>query len=538
MDDVDSVGQQAVQLIYHEEPPSRPPRVEQMELDDSEQAPLFGRGAIHARTARGPANVGLGLFSILTSPLTVTVNILSSLFHFIFRVLRIPFPRLNILNISLPGGAPRHGRARKGSYSDDPAVVAERWVRELEEETGALCISKARALEAHEADATSDEPGPSNRVIQRHAAKRKTLPDFFVGGYDAALKLSQQEARVLCVILTCEEHDDVPPFRRDVLTDPELVRVLTENDIIVWGGDVRDRDGYQGTSTSCPVSDPSNPLSPAALKLDATTYPFVAFVSLYARLGKPDALTVITRHCGPSTTFTSASALSTHIQNTILPRVAPVLNRKRAEIRTRTAERELRAEQDRAFKEAQRKDYERIAKRREEERKRKEEEERVQREAAERHKRKEERIHWRRFARRVVVPKEVPGSKSAVRIGVRFPNGKLVVRKFEPADSIIGLYAFVDAQMIPAQYNPEDDPSEPPAGHHYTGDVDTHDWEWEFKLAVAFPRSAVPWTKVTQTKIGDVEALKGGANLVIEMLTPIQEDDNDTMSDEEEEDSD
>jgi FAS-associated factor 2 len=274
------------------------------------------------------------------------------------------------------------------------------------------------------------------------------------------------------------------------------------------------------------------------LKLDATTYPFVAFVSLYARLGKPDALTVITRHCGPSTTFTSASALSTHIQNTVLPRVAPVLNRKRAEIRTRTAERELRAEQDRAFKEAQRKDYERITKRREEERRRKEEEERAQREAADRHKRKEERIHWRRFARRVVAPKEVLGSKSGVRIGVRLPNGKLVVRKFEPTDSITGLYAFVDAQMIPAQYNPKDDPNEPPAGYRYAGDADTHDWEWEFKLAVAFPRSDVPWTKGSQMKIRDVEALKGGANLVIEMLTPMYEDDNDTESDEEEEGSD
>jgi FAS-associated factor 2 len=503
-----------------------------MELDDSEQAPLFGGGAMHARIARGPANVGLGLFSIITSPLTITVNILSSLFHFIFRVLRIPFPRLNILNISLPGGAPRHGRVRRGSYSDDPAVVAERWVRELEEETGALCISKARALEAHETNASLDEPGPSNRVIQRHATKRKTLPDFFVGGYDAALRLAQQEARILCVILTCEEHDDVPPFRKDVLTDPELVRVLTDNNIIVWGGDVRDRDGYQGMPTFFPSLVLSNLVSPAALKLDATTYPFVAFVSLYARLGKPDALTVITRHCGPSTTFTSASALSTHIQNTVLPRVTPVLNRKRAEIRTRTAERELRAEQDRAFNESQRKDYERIAKRREEERRLKEEEERAQREAAEWHKRKEERIQWRRFARRVVVPKEVPGSKSAVRIGVRLPNGKLVVRKFEPTDSITGLYAFVDAQMIPTQYKSEDDPNKPPVEHRYDG-VDTHDWQWEFKLAVAFPRSAIPWTKGSQMKIRDVEALKGGANLVIETLTPMHGDDNDTASDDE-----
>jgi FAS-associated factor 2 len=134
-------------------------------------------------------------------------------------------------------------------------------VRELEEETGAVCISKAAAMEAQEngtgvgsvngatsAIATGSEPGPSNRPIptKRHPTKVKTLPDFFLGGYDAALRAAQRDARVLCVVITSEEHDDVPEFRRNVLTDPEFVKTITDNHIIVWGGDVRDRDGYQG----------------------------------------------------------------------------------------------------------------------------------------------------------------------------------------------------------------------------------------------------------------------------------------------------
>lgn len=32
---------------------------------------------------------------------------------------------------------------------------------------------------------------------------------------------------------------------RNVLTDPDLVRALTDNDFIVWGGDVRDSEAYQ-----------------------------------------------------------------------------------------------------------------------------------------------------------------------------------------------------------------------------------------------------------------------------------------------------
>jgi FAS-associated factor 2 len=225
--------------------------METLEVDDSL---VFGA---QPRTRNYPFSrfVGgtpgrIGLFSILMAPFSVTVNLLSSLFHFIFRVLRIPFPRLNTLALSFNVN---NRSARRGSVSDDPGVVAERWVRELEEETGAVCISKAALMDANghgDDDDGDNEPGPSSRVIKRRGggggSKMKTLPDFFLGGYDAALRLAQREARVLCVILTSEEHDDVPAFRRDVLADPEFVRTLTDNHIIIWGGDVRERDAYQG----------------------------------------------------------------------------------------------------------------------------------------------------------------------------------------------------------------------------------------------------------------------------------------------------
>jgi len=247
--------------IHHEEEETRP-LMEQMEIDDSL---VFDRQPVH-RAPRppaaayafpgragnnGPGGLGIGIFSIIMAPFSLTLNILSSLLHFVFRILRIPFPRLR-LNMSSSSSFNRSGR--RGSYSDDPATVAERWVRELEEETGALCVSKAALIDAQangNGSQDENEAGPSSggsRLVKRHPTRTKTLPDFFLGGYDAALKAAQRDARVLCVVLTSEEHDDVPAFRRDVLTDPELVRVLTDNHIIVWGGDVRERDGYQGAS--------------------------------------------------------------------------------------------------------------------------------------------------------------------------------------------------------------------------------------------------------------------------------------------------
>lgn len=256
--------QAALQAIYGDERPPAPTRtrsddyepvptttttttLEALEVDDSlvfGAQPARGNNYSLLNNNRGGGPGRIGLFSLLMAPFSVTLNLLSSLFHFVFRVLRIPFPRLNTLALNFNA---TNRSARRGSFSDDPAVVAERWVRELEEETGAVCISKAALMDAQEAaNGDENEPGPSSRVVKRRGPKMKTLPDFFLGGYDAALKAAQRDARVLCVILTSEEHDDVPAFRRDVLTDPEFVRTLTDNHMITWGGDVRERDGYQG----------------------------------------------------------------------------------------------------------------------------------------------------------------------------------------------------------------------------------------------------------------------------------------------------
>ncbi len=35
-------------------------------------------------------------------------------------------------------------------------------------------------------------------------------------------------------------------FCRSTLTDPGFVKILHENDIAVWGGDVRDREAWSG----------------------------------------------------------------------------------------------------------------------------------------------------------------------------------------------------------------------------------------------------------------------------------------------------
>lgn len=300
----------------------------------------------------------------------------------------------------------------------------------------------------------------------------------------------------------------------------------------------------------------------AAQKLQATTYPFVAFIALQARRGVNSAatsspvLTVLSRHQGPSipagTAPTSARTLITHLQDQLLPRVGPFLARTRAQAadreaaqavaaRERVRERELRAEQDRAFEESARRDRERIERKRAEERASQEEarrleeeeqqrQEQAQQEAAEREQWATKRMHWRRYGRRALLTREPrPGEQGrgrTVRVAVRLPEGKRAVRFFGEADSLTAVYAFVDTLFIPEgpAFAPSLDPTSPPdgAGPGEEGLLvameavgrKNGDW-WGFKLAMAYPRKEIHWE--AGLKVGDVEGLSGG-QLVVELL--------------------
>jgi len=41
---------------------------------------------------------------------------------------------------------------------------------------------------------------------------RKALPEFWVGSYDSAVRKAKNEARVMMVVLTCEEHQNHDQF--------------------------------------------------------------------------------------------------------------------------------------------------------------------------------------------------------------------------------------------------------------------------------------------------------------------------------------
>ena len=102
----------------------------------------------------------------------------------------------------------------------------DRWLRELEEETGAISIGRLKQQQprgttsSFNATTTTTEPGQSSSSLTSRRMNgqiddgRKLLPDFTISTYEEMLKLCQREMKIGCVILVSEEHDDVLEFKR------------------------------------------------------------------------------------------------------------------------------------------------------------------------------------------------------------------------------------------------------------------------------------------------------------------------------------
>ncbi|KAJ3998837.1 hypothetical protein F5050DRAFT_1886836 [Lentinula boryana] len=492
-------------------------RYEEFDVDDSEQGLL---------RPREPPRQSASILSLITYPL----HLISSLVRFIFNFLRIPLPYIPFLSLNFYRRASGRTTIRRAGGG------IERWIRELEEETGAICAGSSGSVDATgvQVNASMDvsaEAGPSS-LTSRHAATGsgpdKLLPPFQLGTYDSILRLCQSSFRIGCIVLVSAEHDSTAEFKSSTLTNNELVRILVENDVICWGGDIRDKEAYE-----------------AGMKLGATTYPFVAFIGMQpsrnfasssgststtASQSNP-ALTVLSRHLGASAC--ASSALITHLRETLLPRVKPYLDRTRAQReaveRERTRERELREAQDRAFEETKLRDKERILRKIEEEKaelQRKQAEEnqrRVEKELLEQQRvealeQAEARDRWRTWFRQTL-PVEPTGNET-IRIAVRMPDGRRLMRRFNVyADTLDTLYAFVDTELVSTSVSSS---SSPPSSYSFetlhtilSSHIPKPNEWWGFILVSAYPREPVPWSP--NTLLGDIKALSGG-QLVVEMV--------------------
>jgi FAS-associated factor 2 len=229
-------------------------------------------------------------------------------------------------------------------------------------------------------------------------------------------------------------------------------------------------------------------------------------------------MTVISRLEGSPLTTTSASTIVTHLTTIVLPRVAPYFNRLRAQTASRNADRLLRAEQDRAYDEAGRKDTERVLKKRaEEEIKRKAaelaardmEEERIKEERV--RQLVERGIRWRRWKRKTMAVEPDVAEEGTARISVRLGDGRVAVRRFRVTQTIEDLYDFVECSLDPREAEEEVENStisvQKPLRYEHI---------FEFQLATTFPR--VLLSSSSRETIQDAGGMIPSANLIVEGL--------------------
>jgi FAS-associated factor 2 len=166
----------------------------------------------------------------------------------------------------------------------------------------------------------------------------------------------------------------------------------------------------------------------------------------------------------------------------------------------REQERALRAEQDRAYEEAGRRDREKVlAKKREEDERRRKEEEarRAQMEAEEKVRVKRA---WRAWMAKNLPPEPEKAVKGATtRVVVRLPDGRRIMRTFDAKERTETLYAFVEVE----------------AGEKEDGPLpDGYVHQFDFVLATSFPRRIVD--KTGGKTLDQVDGLVPSANLVVE----------------------
>ncbi|KAJ9115830.1 hypothetical protein QFC22_004971 [Naganishia vaughanmartiniae] len=315
------------------------------------------------------------------------------------------------------------------------------------------------------------------------------------GTYKDFLNHLKEERKVGCVVLCCSDHEDDMEFKRNVLTNEEFVKCLRENDILIWGADIREREGYQVSQT-----------------LQATTYPAISFFSLMpvnASSGSSSnsKFTILTTVQGPPSTTTSAPALIQLITNTIVPRTRPFLNRLRRERHALEEARRVRDEQDRILAESERRDRDKILKiRRENEersRREREEAERQEREHEIKQREKEQRdrfhadmLQWRLYAKQHLLRAEPSvedvKAKKAIRVQIRLPQGvgsaARNVRVFPlDLDTSRDVYIWAETLLLGAQ----DDAGKARMPPGFTADYPPRRDEPFLKLFTAYPRKEV-----------------------------------------------
>ncbi|KAK9461839.1 uncharacterized protein V1516DRAFT_711289 [Lipomyces oligophaga] len=370
--------------------------------------------------------------SIVLFPLTIISRAGQSLYSF-FTIL---FPFLPRWTGVYPANL---GAAHSERRSINPRDTAARFIRDFQEDVGyagpltaALSSSTSESTNSSEAGEITTTTSTTSTTATTIPGKDEILP-FFDGGYTQALDYARRELRILVVLLQSDEHDDTHKFNKDVLCSPDVVQFFKQNDIIIWGGNVRESEAYQVSNA-----------------LSCTKYPFLAVIAYTpASSSHPSAMSIHARLQG----YVSPPSLIASINN-IITRHGPTLTRIRLERQEQQSARDIRAQQDSAYEASLAADRERERIRQEQERA--ELDRLAALEYAERQRQqlaaqKDLYRIWRATQLKTVLPEFSSSSTSEpiARISIRLQNGERIRTQFlSESQSVEDIYAYVDCYLF------------------------------------------------------------------------------------------
>ncbi|KAJ3334462.1 hypothetical protein HDU91_002717, partial [Kappamyces sp. JEL0680] len=70
-------------------------------------------------------------------------------------------------------------------------------------------------------------------------------PKFFEGAYSLALERAKQNLQYLLVVLQSDLHDETRSMAQGTLTNDSFLNYLTEKNILVWGGNIRESEAFK-----------------------------------------------------------------------------------------------------------------------------------------------------------------------------------------------------------------------------------------------------------------------------------------------------
>lgn len=328
------------------------------------------------------------LLALLFTPF----NLLYRLLCGSFRLFGALFPFLpRFLNVTANPALQGVRRNTTGRRALGPKDTAARFVREFEEQYGTNSIQ------------------------------------FLENGYNMALEKAHKELKFLLVVLLAPEHDDTNGWVRDTLLSPEVTEFINDpqNNVLVWGGNVRDSEAYQVSNS-----------------LRCTKFPFAAAIAHTPSVSST-AMSVVSRISGNSSPAEFVDKLRTAISQNKEP-----LERIRSTRAEQQASRSLREEQDSAYERSLAIDRERARQRREaEEARQREEREAAERQAVE-EKRMQDLQQWKQWRAQSIPDEPAADVKDAVRVSIRLTSGERVIRRFAPDADLEELYAFVECYDV------------------------------------------------------------------------------------------